>query len=368
MLKKHLSIIAKPRHDCNLSCKYCYLEEEAEKGIMSLDILNESVKKVSNFVEASHWIWHGGEPLLMGINFFKQVRDIQKFYEKKGHKFSNSIQTNGTLINKEILEFIKKEKDFYLGVSLDGPKEINDKTRVYPSGNGSFKEIINGIHLIKELGIRGGGTICVINSQNINKPQELYDFFKKEGINVKFNPLIKSGRAKKNLQELEITPLEYGNFLLQMWDIYNSDVLKEGKVTIDIDPFMEVIGNIATKIPLGCNYSVSCRNNFISIGPLGDIYPCGRFDGIKQFWMGNIRTSSIEEALNSNINQILNNKSLENISGCKTCNNKEICNSGCMHNAYLNGNVMGKDPYCVSYLKLFNKMSNVIKEELEALI
>lgn len=298
----------------------------------------------------------------MGLDFFKEVREIQQFYEKKGNSFSNGIQTNGILISENILEFIKREKDFYLGISLDGPREINDKTRIYPDGSGSFDNIIYGIQLNKKFGL-GGGVICVINSQNINHPEELYNFFKEQNINVKFNPLIKSGKANKNIKELGISPTDYGNFLLEMWEIYNSNAIKAKKPLIDIDPFVDVLGNMATNRPLGCNYSVSCRDNFISIGPLGDIYPCGRFDGVKKFWMGNVKENSIEEALDSDVNKNLKKRSLENVSGCKTCNFGKVCNSGCMHNAYSNGDINGKDPYCSSYLKLFNKMSDVLEEE-----
>lgn len=102
---RKLTIIAKPTHSCNLNCKYCYLENSAENGKMSETLLAQSIQKVSDFAENSHWIWHGGEPLLMGIDFYKSVKDIQNFYNKKGKQFSNIIQTNGTLINTSLINF-----------------------------------------------------------------------------------------------------------------------------------------------------------------------------------------------------------------------------------------------------------------------
>ena len=107
------------------------------------------------------------------------------------------------------------------------------------------------------------------------------------------------------MNELGITPKQYGNFLSTLWDIYNEDVKIDDKVSIDINPFMEIIGNLETGKPLGCNYSISCRDSFISIGPQGDLYPCARFDGAPNFWMGNIKTNTIEEAVNSQINKNL---------------------------------------------------------------
>jgi len=358
-----ISVIAKPTHDCNLRCKYCYIEPNAERGRMSEKLLVQSLEKVSEFAEDSHWIWHGGEPLLMGADFYRVVKDVQDFYKKRGKVFSNGIQTNGTLVDNAILEFIEQTGDFHLGMSIDGPEEIHNQTRVYSNGEGSFKKVLVGLEKARGRKHVGGGAICVVSAKNINHPKILYEFFKSKRINVKFNPLITSGRAEENLEDLGITPNQYGNFLLKLWEIYNKDCAKEKRVTIDIDPFLDVIGNIATGKPIGCNYSVSCRNSFISIGPQGDIYPCGRFDGIREFWMGNVQTHTIDEAVNSGINQKLRSRGLENIAGCSKCGNGKICNSGCMHNAYCAGDVMGKDPYCVSYKSLFSKMSKILEEE-----
>lgn len=359
---KRLSIIAKPTHDCNLRCKYCYIEPSAEKGKMSESLLAQSIEKVSDFAEKSHWIWHGGEPLIMGLDFYKIVKDIQDFYKKKGKKFSNGIQTNGTLITSEIINFCKQTKDFFIGMSLDGPEEINNRTRIYPDEKGSFKQVMKAKSLLKGKKV-GGGIICVITNQNIYEPEKLYSFFKSIRTNIKFNPLIYSERVSDNKDSLEISPKEYGKFLIKMWEIYNKDVEKDKELKIEIDPFIQVLGNLGTNSPLGCNYSKSCRNDFISIGPEGDIYPCGRFDGIKEFWMGNIKTNTIEEMVNSSVNIKLKKRSLENVSTCLKCKNGGICNSGCMHNAYCAGDVLGKDPYCLSYKILFKKMEEVISNE-----
>ena len=218
MSNKKLSVIAKPTHDCNLRCKYCYIEKSAEDGIMSEQLLAQSIEKVSKYADSSHWIWHGGEPLLMGLNFFIMVKDIQDFYRKIDKKFCNGIQSNGILVNEDIIEFIERTKDFYIGTSLDGPEEINNKTRVYGDGHGSFQDIMRGINLLKRRKL-GGGAICVINANNVNYPVELYNFFKSNNINIKLNPLIKSGRTNENLPELWITPKQYGEFLLRIWDI-----------------------------------------------------------------------------------------------------------------------------------------------------
>ena len=127
-----LTAIVKPTHDCNLRCEYCYIEENAERGRMSSKTLLNTLDQVSEASgdEEAHFIWHGGEPLLMGLEFFKEIATLSDKLRKKGKEISNSIQTNGTLVTEELLDFIEAKKDFYLGFSLDGSQEINDKTRV----------------------------------------------------------------------------------------------------------------------------------------------------------------------------------------------------------------------------------------------
>jgi uncharacterized protein len=205
----------------------------------------------------------------------------------------------------------------------------------------------------------GGGAIVVLSRANISNLPEVYEFFKKEKINIKINPLIKSGRAIKN-SELEISSIEYGNALNSLFDIWIEDY-----EAIDIDPFTLLMGNLMTGNPLSCNYSVSCRENFVSIGPQGDVYPCGRFDGIKEFLMGNVNEQNgLQRAFDSEISRRLSERRLETVKGCSPCEYGKICNAGCMHNALTSGNVMGKDPYCISYKTLFRHISTKLHEEL----
>src|SRR3989344_2667671 len=206
MARKALAVIAKPTHACNIACKYCYIDPKAEAGSMSQQILSQSIEKVSDYADSSHWIWHGGEPLLMGLDFYKTIKDIQDFYRQRGKRFTNGIQTNATLLTNEFLNFFEKTQDFHIGTSIDGPRELHNASRIYQSGKGSYDEVMRGINLMKKRNRHklnghnrngvGGGAICVISKVNVDYPQELYDFFKSQSINVKFNPIIESGRAK----------------------------------------------------------------------------------------------------------------------------------------------------------------------------
>jgi uncharacterized protein len=362
--QKGFTVIMKPTHSCNLACKYCYIEESAEKGVMSQTTLENSIEKIVLFngeEKETHFIWHGGEPLLMGIDFFENIRDIQKNLGKK-YKISNGIQTNGTLLNPDLLDFIEKNRDFYLGLSLDGPRELHNQTRAYKGGGGSFDDVMRGIDLIKERERVGGGVIAVITQINIDHFSELYNFFKANHINFKANPLIRSGEANKNYNQMTISPKQYGHFLIDLFDTWFYD--PEGD-KISVDPLEKIAGNLITGSPVGCNYSKSCQNNFISIGPLGDVYPCGRFDGIQEFKYGNINSNSVENLLNNPSRKLLLQRGVETIEGCSPCEYKQICNAGCIHNAYMvNGQVNEKDYYCTSYKMIFDHIKKAIKKEI----
>jgi len=364
-----LTAIVKPTHECNLSCKYCYIEDSVERGKMDIKTLEKTIREVafSSNDKKANFIWHGGEPLLMGLDFYREVANICNSLRKKGYEITNGIQSNGTLVSEELLDFIEKENDFQLGMSLDGPKEINDKTRVYKDGKGAFEDIFRGVRMVNDKSYNGrvrrnhlgGGVIVVLNKKNINEVDKIYDFFKNERINIKINPLIISGSAKRNIQDLKITPFQYGRAINKLFDLWINDYN-----SIEIEPFTIILGNLMTGRPLGCNYSVSCRNNFVSIGPLGDIYPCGRFDGEKEFWMGNINTTGLEKALNSEVQKKLFQRTLESLEECSACDYRKICNAGCMHNAYIEGDIMGKDNYCGAYKKIFNHIKSFLHEEL----
>lgn len=350
-----LTVIVKPTHTCNMACRYCYLDHQAEQGMMDYNILENLVNKTLENHDSVHFIWHGGEPLLISLDFYKRAAELQNRYKNK--RVSNGFQSNGTLVTDEILDFCA-ERHFDIGFSLDGPKEINDRTRYFADGTSSFEKTLTAIKKAQERKV-GGGAIVVINRFNIDHLDEIYAFAQRESINLKLNPLIKSGNAKDNYLELGIGPKEYGQAMVKLFDQWFYD-----DSHVKLDPFEELMGNLLTGQPWGCNYSVSCQNSFISVGPQGDVYPCGRFDGVEGFKLGNINTDSLSEILSSEKRKRLQERTAE-IKSCEKCEHKSICNAGCMHNAYMRrGNIHDKDYYCSSYKILFSHIAKAMDREL----
>jgi uncharacterized protein len=371
-----ISLIVKPTHRCNLSCKYCYIEESAESGDMSQRTLEKMIEQVGLLphVKSVHFIWHGGEPLLMGLDFYRQVVDLQTKY-LSGKYVKNGMQSNATLVNDETLSFCEKY-DLDIGSSLDGPKEIHNLTRVYGNGKGSFDDVWRGIQMIQSRNEKirkstpkgkqprhlGGGAITILTKHNLDRLEEVYDFFKTNNMGMKINPLIKSGKATGSYEELGIGPAEYGSALVSLFDRW----FNEEERGIDVDPLSGIMNSLITKKPSSCNFGESCRNKFISIGPQGDVYPCGRFDGIREFWLGNLNEMSLFELIQSEKNQTLRKRTADTVEGCLSCEHKGICNAGCMHNAFMQrGNVNDKDYYCASYKLLFDHLTKTMNKELE---
>lgn len=374
-MSSSITAIVKPTHECNLACKYCYIDAAAEQGRMDAQTLEKMIMQLARLPgkERVHIIWHGGEPLLMGTEFYEEAVRMQKFYGKD-RRFENGMQSNATLINDGVLEFCEK-CGFDIGSSLDGPEEIHNLTRIYPGGNGSFKDVWKGLQKIKQRNAElikkangkrsnhlGGGAIVILNRLNIGKISEIYDFFKSQNMSPKINPLIKSGRAAENYGDLGIGPAEYGKALVRIFDRW----FYETERGIDVDPLSTILGNLMTGKPVSCNFGESCRKSFISVGPNGDVYPCGRFDGVKDYWLGNLNRTELTALIDSPKHQTMMERNAPKSKACGSCSYAKICNGGCMHNAYMQkGDINDTDYYCTSYRILFKHLDRALRKELD---
>jgi uncharacterized protein len=368
----NITAIIKPTHECNLSCKYCCVEKSAEQGRMTSATLEKVIQQIMTLPgrEWIHWIWHGGEPALMGVDFFEEAVKLQSRYQN-GHHLRNGIQSNATLIDDKFLDFLM-DNYFTITSSIDGPEELHNLTRIYPDGRGSFKDAWKGIQRIrekmKEMAIDGNngsshmGIICVLSRKNITKLDQVYQFFRENNVSVKMNPLIPAGRAVDDLTGLGIGPAEYGSALVRLFETW----FYEPEVGIDVNPLSDALRSCLTNTSAGCQFSGSCRDSFISIGPKGDVYPCGRFNGSKDFWLGNIHEENLKDILKSRKHLEMGERCKTIDDECSACDYLDVCGSGCMYNAYIgNGSLSKKDPYCASYKLLFERIAEAIRSELD---
>lgn len=349
-------VIMRPTESCNLQCLYCYNAISAPQTKMSAEILHNAIKSVLSHFKKVVFLWHGGECTLMGIDFLRQALQIQRRYKTEDHKIINEIQTNGTLLNKEWIDFFAENK-FYVGVSIDGPACLNDAVRLYEDGRGTYEDILRNIILLKKKGIVLAG-ICVLARHNIDHLDEVVDFYKEQGIPLNINPFVGCGRGKVFRKELAISPEQYAEKMMWLFDKWFVDP------SVKIYEFWKIVKSMFTGYNNICCYSGECSRDYLSICPTGDVFPCGRWAETQSFCMGNVNKDSMECITQSRpVIQILKRQEL--IGQCRNCLWFEICHGGCPHTAYVyDGTINTPDYYCHGRKKLFPHVYNAIKKEI----
>ncbi len=358
---KRITAIIKPTSMCNFSCDYCYVGSSVKQTTMSQKSLSKIMKQLALNFNKIHIIWHGGEPLLMGKSFYSKALYYQKLANQKhGSNFSNSMQSNASLVTRKFANFCKSNHIF-VGSSLDGPKRLNNNTRKYKNGRGTYSSIIKGLKFLRKAQI-GGSVILILNKKNIEHIEKIYRFLKKKKISVKLNPIIKAGSGINNYDDLGITPKEYGKALIQFFDLSFYD-----QVWGSISPLDTIISNfVLNENNSDCIFQKNCQNSMIGIGPNGDVYPCSRFNDIYEFKFGNIHENTLESILKSPVRKHLLERASSNIEHCRCCKYVKFCNSGCIHNAFtFKGDIMEPDYYCKAYKMIFNHIQLAVKKEME---
>ena len=364
--------IVKPTKNCNLRCVYCY--EKLEFSIMDEKTLENSISKVIRYNDkiaeensfdkaVSHFIFHGGEPLLLKKEFFEKVICIEnKYARSEVHSVQNAIQTNLTLLTLDLWRFFKKT-GFRLSSSLDGNSKLNDRTRICKDGSGTFEKIMHSINIARPNTDAKSpiGCISILTKEKLSKIAEIYHFFKENNISFEINPPAITGNAEKNRIKVEVTPEEWGNAMVELFDIWFHDQTK---------PFIEIpfLSRVAAGFLSGrinsCTFGGTCRNRYISINPNGDVFPCGKFSAGDTFKLGNINEHSVTQIIQSSTNRYLLTRNAETIEGCKSCDFKEICKGGCFYNAFLEtGDPLKKDSLCKGYKIIYSHIKKVLREE-----
>jgi uncharacterized protein len=269
---------------CDLSCSYCYtsgLKNNINKNRMSLETLKATIDFFCNDQDDIEFIWHGGEPLLAGLEFYRKVIQFQLPWKQKGKNITNFIQTNATLITPEWVEFFAKNK-FYIGVSLDGPKEFHDQCRYYPNNKGSYDDVMKGINLLRQAKIFNG-VICGISSVNVNFSEKLFNFFINENIKKLKFTRIKNIGSCKDISSLVISPTQFTDFMINIFDLW----LKLDDPEVEIRDIDSVVNLILGGNKRECIYMGQC-DRFVTVYSDGSIYACDSFPKIDAVKFGSV--------------------------------------------------------------------------------
>lgn len=298
---------------CNLACEYCYYLEKkhlyattpGERFIMTDELLERFVEQyiLSQTQPQILFTWHGGEPLMRPLAFYKRALELQRRYGR-GRQIDNCIQTNGTLLNDEWCRFFK-ENNWLVGVSIDGPEEFHDEFRRTRQGLPSFRKVMKGIELLNKHGVEWNA-MAVINDFNADYPLDFYRFFKSIGCHyIQFAPIVErvahhtDGRHLANpldaghleLTDFSITPRQWGNFLCSLFDEW----VKQDVGTYYIQLFDATLANWVGQQPGICTLARTCGHAGV-MEYNGDVYACDHFV-FPEYKLGNIHTHTLTEMM-----------------------------------------------------------------------
>lgn len=345
---------------CNLACDYCYLTEK-KPGLMDLSLAKDTIQQVmdrNDPSKATNIFWHGAEPLLAGIEYYREICTWTR--QKFGQDMvCHHIQTNGTLLNDEWFDLFIQEH-ITTGVSLDGTRAIHDSHRKTVRGQGSFDLVFNNIRKAREKKLYFDALV-VINRSTLGHEDELFDFFFENYIEFGFEPIVMD-RAYQ-VENLTITPQEYGQSAIRLFDRWFFQPEPRLKTVLPLYDFMMAVlqgGNTR------CTFSPACGRNYITVDPNGMVYPCVRFGEEPGFVFGNLKSDSLEQILASKARSEFLKPRTASIPACQGCEWNQICNSGCPHNAYSAfGSTGERDPFCASYKILFEHVSRRVNDALK---
>ncbi len=356
----YLAVIIKPTYDCNLACSYCSVygcDALPRMSRRTVDALIEQVTRFCGKQRSAFLIWHGGEPLLMPLAFYDYIGERTRQYTDQ--VVINAVQTNATLLSEQYLDVFVKH-DFDISISLDGPECLHDASRKGRDGQGTFQAIMQAVALLRGRNLPVGA-VAVLTRQNVGRLREVYEFFNREGIHLRINPVQKQGRADTAYADLAITPREYGEAMIQLFDLWYHD----DSTRIVVDPFRIIIGNLLTESVDCCDFRRQCHREIISVGPLGEVYPCGQFNGFEDYYFGNIHSDPLDQMMDCAVMRRLLQRVPENVSRCRRCEFAPVCNCGCTVSALINrGNIMDADFYCAGRKMLFAHILETLERDI----
>jgi uncharacterized protein len=295
--------------------------------------------------------WHGGEPLLAGISFFRKATELQKKYKPAGKNVVNGIQTNGTLLNDEWCMFFKEE-NFIIGISIDGPEVFHNRYRLSSSGHGSFEMAMRGYDLLYNYGITTE-ILCVVSSFNSSDPLSIYNFFKSAGARyITFLPLVVRDQSSlTGVTEDSVVPAEFGRFLAAIFDEWiEKDI---GSITVQV--FEEALRPAFDREHTLCIFKPECGRVPV-VEHNGDFYSCDHFVD-KEHLVGNINDSTIIRLLNDPRQLSFGKaKSLTLPRFCRECEVLAMCNGECPKNRFITtpDGEPGLNYLCEGYKLFFN--------------
>lgn len=274
--------------------------------------------------------WQGGEPMLMGLDFFRDAVEFQKKHARPEQFVENSMQTNGLLLDDQWCEFLHKE-DFLVGISLDGPAPIHDFYRKDHAQIGTFKEVMHSIELMQKHDVQFN-ILCLLTDRNIKSPVELYNFFRSHHFKfLQFINCFENDYKSGSLKTFSVSGRETGEFYIKLFDEW----FKKDFYDVSIRFFEDILLFLVDGVKASCCYHDTCRS-YLVVEHNGDCYPCDFFV-FKEWKLGNLTESGIRTIMNSMLRSKFASLKADLSGACRECRIVPFCKGDCTRFRYLPG-------------------------------
>ncbi len=351
--RKPFTLLIKPSgSDCNIDCEYCFYKgRDAEFGAgvqrMSDEVLDKLVGDYMRLgFDVVGFAWQGGEPTLMGIDFFKKAVELQRKYGSKGQQVSNALQTNGVLLDENWCEFFAENK-FLLGISIDGPAEFHDRYRIDKGGAATYEKTLRAIGCCKDHGVEFSSLI-VLSDENVKHPDRLFEWVIDNDLTyLQFIPCVETDPTTGKPAEFSITPGQYGDFLCRTFDLW----CDYGPEKLNIRQFDSIVTHYVLGNHTICTFSKQCAG-FVVIEHNGDAFCCEFF--VEPQWrIGNIMDTPLAELATDRLNRQFARQKQKLSGKCMLCRHLELCRGGCLKDRDRAGAIDSESYFCESYKQFF---------------
>ena len=304
---------------CNLGCRYCYYSDVADGAKMSLPVLEATIRSYAEACEGPElqFLWHGGEPLLMGLDFYRKALELERRYAG-GRPVVNSLQTNGTLITDEWAAFFR-ENDFLVGLSIDGPRDLHDRYRRDRGDGPSFDRVLAGWNRLHDAGVEVN-TLTTVNHASEGRGAEVYAFLKDIGSHfMQFLPVMEFGPAAA----MSVSGEAFGRFMADVFDVW---------VRQDVGQYYVQLFDAALAawcgLPPGlCTLGRRCEGTVV-IEHNGDIYPCDHV--VPGHRIGNLQETPLRELVTREVFERFAARKMASLPRlCLSCQWLPACNGEC---------------------------------------
>ena len=364
---KPFSLLIKPASaDCNLNCAYCFyldrasLYPQARKHRMTEETLEAVVENYMRTPQPQYaFAWQGGEPTLMGVNFFKRVVELQIKHGSFGASVANHLQTNGILITEEFARHLA-QYHFLVGVSLDGPPALHDRFRTFSSGGGSHDQVMKGISILKNNRVNVN-VLTLVSTANANSGKQVFRYLIDQGFDYhQYIPCVEFDEAGK-AQPFCITAGSWGDFLCEIFDEWvNFDA---GKVSVRF--FDSLLHHLVSGDYNLCHLGRNCCEYFV-VEHNGDVYPCDFFVD-SELKLGNVRQDSFMDLKKSSRYLAFGAQKSQWSQDCTDCEYLDFCSADCLKNRLNYGSrTPGQKSWlCEGYKQFFSHALPRLKEMAE---